>query len=142
MNEYTIGDIEVGAEASFQVKITKDMENSFRAITGDENPLHQDDEFAREISTGKFDRHATFGMLSASFYSTLAGMYLPGKYSLIHSLEELSFIKPVFEGDELTVSGQVVEKNEELKLIIVKAIIRNQSNKIVSRAKMKVLVMK
>lgn len=142
MNEYTIDDIEIGMEASFTRSITKEMEDAFRVLSGDENPLHKDDDFAKEIGGGKFPRHVSFGMLTASLYSTIAGMYLPGKYSLIHSFEEISFLKPVFAGDELTVTGQVVDKNEALRLIVLKVAIRNQDNKVVSRAKMKVLVMK
>lgn len=142
MNEYAIGDIEIGMEASFSKVITKEMEDSFRIISGDENPLHKDDDFARECSGGKYKGHVAFGMLTASLYSTIAGMYLPGKYSLIHSLEEISFLKPVFAGDELTVSGEVIDKNEDLRLIVLKVKISNQDKKVVSRAKMKVLVMK
>lgn len=69
-------------------------------------------------------------------------MYLPGKYSLIHSFEELSFLKPVFVGDVLTVEAEVTDKEKALKLIRLKIVIKNQDNKTVSRARMKVLVMK
>ncbi len=48
------------------------------------------------FSGGKFKEHITFGMLTASLYSTFAGMYIPGEYSLIHSFDELSFLQPVF----------------------------------------------
>lgn len=142
MNEYTFDEIEVGQVASFQREITLEMENMFREISGDENPLHKDDKFAKEMGNGKYDSHVAFGMLTASMYSTIAGMYLPGKYSLIHSFEELSFLKPVFAGDVLIVTGEVIDKNEMLKLIRLKVEIKNQDNKKVSRAKMKVLVMK
>ena len=142
MNEYTIEEIQVGMSASFKKLITKEMEDSFRVITGDENPLHKEDDFALEISGGNFKGHAAFGMLTASFYSTVAGMYWPGKYSLIHSFDEISFMKPVFVGDELTVNAEVIDKDEALKMIRLKIIIKNQDNKKVSRAKMKVLVMK
>lgn len=142
MNEYRFADISVGMKASFEKEITLEMENAFRDISGDDNPLHRDDEFAREIGNGKFFGHAAFGMLTASFYSTMAGMYLPGKYSLIHSFDEISFMKPVFVGDKLTITGEIVEKEEELKLIRLKVMIKNQDNKTVSRAKMKVLVLK
>lgn len=142
MNEYTISELEVGMKVSFTKKISKEMEDSFRNISGDENPLHKDDEFACQISQGKFSGHAVFGMLTASFYSTMAGMYLPGKYSLIHSFEELSFLKPVFVDDELTVEGEVIDKNADLGLIRIKVSIKNQNKKLVSRATMKVLVMK
>ena len=142
MNEYTIDQIQVGMEASFEKKITLEMENAFREISGDENPFHKDDDYAREIGGGKFAGHAAFGMLTASLYSTIAGMYLPGKYSLIHSFDELSFKQPVYVGDTLSVTGTVVDKNVDLRLIQLKVIIRNQDNKVVSRAKMKVLVIK
>ena len=142
MKEYTNEEIQVGMSASFKKLITKEMEDSFRVITGDENPLHKEDDFALEISGGNFKGHAAFGMLTASFYSTVAGMYLPGKYSLIHSFDEISFMKPVFVGDELTVNAEVIDKDEALKMIRLKIIIKNQDNKKVSRAKMKVLVMK
>lgn len=142
MNEYTIDQIQVGMENSFKKTITVEMENVFREFTGDDNPLHKDDGFALDIGNGKFKSHVSFGMLTASMYSALAGMYLPGKYSLIHSIDDLSFIKPVYAGDELEISGKVVEKMTDLKLIIIKAVIRNQNGSVVSRARMKVLVMK
>lgn len=142
MNEYTLSDIAVGMTVVFSKKITVEMENAFREISGDHNPMHYDDDFACKVSNGRFSGHATFGMLTASLYSTLAGMYLPGKYSLIHSFEELSFMKPVFAGDELVVEAEVTDKEEPLRLIRVAAKIRNQKNQIVSKAKMKILVLK
>lgn len=142
MREYTISEIMVGLKESFSKTITPDMEEAFRNISGDNNPLHRDDEFAREISDGKFESHATFGLLTASLYSTLAGMYLPGKFSLIHSFEDLAFVKPVFAGDELTVTGEVTDKDEALNLITVRANIKNQNGKTVSKAKIKILVLK
>ena len=142
MREYTFDEIEVGLTESFTTKITIEMEDMFRTITGDENPLHRDDDYAKEVSGGKFESHVAFGMLTASLYSTIAGMYLPGKYSLIHSLERVDFKKPVFAGDELTVTGTVKEKQDDLHLIILDVVIRNQNNKVVSKAGMKVLVQK
>ena len=142
MNEYTLAEISLGMECSFTRRITSDMEDAFRSVSGDENPLHKDDGFAEMISDGKFKGHISFGMLTASLYSTMAGMYLPGKYSLIHSVHELSFTNPVYSGDELTVTGTVIDKNEALRLIVLKVIIKNSLGKTVSKAKMKVLVMK
>lgn len=142
MNNYKFLEIQVGLTASFERVITKEMEDAFRDISGDENSLHKYDSFAKEISNGKFQRHVSFGMLTASLYSTLAGVYLPGENSLIHSFEELSFIKPVFVGDTLSVEGKIVDIFTGLNLIRIQAIIKNQDKKIVSRAKIKVLVMK
>ena len=142
MNEYTISTINIGMKESFSKRITKEMEDSFRVISGDENPLHQDDLFAQEIGRGKFKSHVAFGMLTASLYSTMAGMYLPGKYSLIHSVEDLSFKKPVYVGDTLTVVGEVTDFDPDLKLIRLKVSIRNQEEELVSKGKMKILLLR
>ena len=142
MNEYKYDDITIGTEASFVKTVTPEMEDAFRTITGDENPLHKDDLFAVETGEGRFKSHVSFGMLTASLYSTLAGVYLPGKYSLIHSFEDISFTNPVYAGDELTVSGKVIDKTDDFKLIVVKAMIKNGDGKTVSKAKIKIIVMK
>ena len=142
MNEFTFSEIELGMSASFEKKITSDMEDAFREISGDNNPLHYDDVFAKQISDGRYCSHVCFGMLTASLYSTMGGMYLPGKYSLIHSFDRLSFLKPVYAGDTLKVEGKVIDKNDALKMIILDAKILNQHNQAVSKAKMKILVMK
>lgn len=142
MNEYTMQQIEIGMKESFFKKISRDMEEKFRFISGDENPLHRDNQFAIEISCGKFKSHVTFGMLTASLYSTMVGVYLPGRYSLIHSIENISFRHPVYVGDELLVIGEVINKEENLNLVRLKVVIYNQEQHIVSTAYIKVLVLK
>lgn len=141
MNEFSFQELYYGQRESFCVTVTKELEDYFRMMTGDVNPLHLNDDFAQEVGNGKFRSHVTFGMLTASFYSTLVGVYLPGKYSLIHSLD-IKFQKPVYMGDELTVMGEVTGMQEELKLIQIKATIKNQMSQKVSQADIKVLVMK
>lgn len=104
--------------------------------------MHKDDRFAREsISGGRFTGHVTFGMLTASLYSTLCGMYIPGEYSLLHSME-LKFLRPVYAGDTLTVEGEVTDKQEGLRLLRVRAGIMNQHGKCVSKADIKVMVLR
>ena len=141
MNEYRYEDLKIGQAESFEIQVTEEMEERFRELTGDINPLHRDDSFAKDIGEGKFKGHVVFGMLTASFYSTLAGVYLPGKNSLIHSLD-IKFQKPVYAGDKLTGCGEVVDKQDGLKLIQVKAVIKNERNESVSKASIKILVLK
>lgn len=118
------------------------MEDDFRRITNDRNPLHLDDQFACEISGGRFKGHVVFGMLTVSMLSTIAGVYLPGKYSLIHSIDHISFQKPVYAGDVLTVLGTVKGKQDDLKLLQLEVRITNDKNEVVCKAGMKVLVQK
>lgn len=140
MREYTFLEIQVGQMESFSKEITLEMEEAFRRITGDENPLHREDAFAE--ATGKFKKHVAFGMLTASILSTLAGVYLPGKYSLIHSIDNIRFRHPVYAGDVLTVTGTVAAKHEGLQLICLKVKMINQDGRLVLTADMKVLVQK
>lgn len=137
MNTYTFDEIPMGLTCRFERQITTEMEDTFRGISGDENPLHKYDQFAQKAG---FSGHIAFGMLTASLYSTLCGMYLPGKNSLIHSMD-LKFLQPVFAGDTLMVEGVVADKQEGLKLISLKAKIVNQGGKCVSKANIKVLVL-
>lgn len=134
MNEYRYEDIEVGHKESFTVTVTEEMMASFRDMTGDVNPLHNDEEYA--LSKGHRGCVA-FGMLTASFLSTLAGVYLPGRRSLIHEVK-IKFAKPVYVGDELTVEGVVEEKNDTYSLLMVKVTIRNGGGDKVCRAKMQI----
>lgn len=138
MKEYRFEDIVSRDEnkteytkAEFSVTVTTEMMQKFYEISGDDNPLHMDEEFARDKG---FDSRVVYGMLTASFYSRLAGVYLPGKFCLLHSVES-SFKNPVFIGDTLTVSGFVKEKHEATRTIDIAATIINQNGKKVSKAK-------
>jgi len=137
MNEYKMSELAVGMSESFTRKITPEMMERFYEISGDENPLHRDEEFAK----GKgFDSRVVYGMLTASLISTLGGVYLPGKHCLIQGVET-KFLRPVFIGDELTVTGEVSDVRPELKYLEVKVTIRNQKNEKVLKGLLKAGVM-
>lgn len=133
MNEYSIVDISLGMKESFSVTVTDEMMKSFLDITGDVNPLHVSNDFARGRG---FDSRVAYGMLTASFISTLGGCYIPGKYCLIQGVE-IKFAKPVFVGDILEVSGEVSKVDYDLRYIEVKVIIKNQHNQKVLRGILK-----
>jgi 3-hydroxybutyryl-CoA dehydratase len=137
MNTYNYDKISIGMEETFEIVITNFMLDSFCAITGDINPLHCNREFAQ---ANNFRDRVVYGMLTASLFSTLAGVYLPGKYSLIHTVE-LDFPRPVFVDDLLTVGGKVLEKNEIFRTILIKTRITRNGEK-VCRGKMRIGVMR
>lgn len=134
MREFKYLDIFIGQMETFLEIITKDKMEKFAQISGDLNPLHTDLEYAKSLG---YENNVVYGMLTASLLSTLAGMYLPGKFSLIHHVE-MDFVKPVFVGDELTVEGIVSEKNDLFKFIVLKVTIKNNKGEKVCRGKMRV----
>ncbi|WP_323395877.1 MaoC/PaaZ C-terminal domain-containing protein [Acetobacterium wieringae] len=118
----------------FEVSVTEEYVVAFRKNTGDVNPLHFDDKYASEKG---YEKHLVFGMLTASYYSTLVGVYLPGRKCLIHSVN-IKFTMPVYVDDELLIEGIVTERNDLFKILTIKAVITNQKNEIVSKATLKV----
>lgn len=134
MKEYKIEDLTIGVKEKFSVNITESMMQKFFDITGDENPLHRDKEFAQ--SRG-FKAQVVYGMLTASLLSTLGGCYLPGKFCLIQGVD-IKFSKPVFIGDNLTVIGIVNKIDITLKYIEIKVTIKNQKDEKVLRGILKV----
>lgn len=134
MNNYSYEEINIGQKESFEVTITQEMLDGFRSITGDVNPLHCDSEYAK--GKGHPDVVA-YGMLTASFLSTFAGVYMPGKRSLIHEVET-KLERPVYVGDTITIEGTVKEKNDTFSFIIVKILMKNQKGEKVLKAKMQI----
>lgn len=137
MNHYTYEEIRVGQEASFSAAITEEMMQSFRKITGDENPLHKDTKYAKEKG---YSNNVCYGMLTASFLSTVAGVYLPGERSLIHRVET-DFVLPALLGDELTITAKVQKKMDAFRAIVLHVTIVNRNGAEVCRAKMRVGVL-
>ena len=122
MNDYKFEDIVVGKTESFTVPVTEERMAFFREITGDLNPLHNDENYERKKG---YEGRVCYGLLTTSFLSTLAGMYLPGEHSLIQNVK-VSFRKPVMIGDILTVTGTVTERQERFSMFQMKVEIKNQ----------------
>ena len=133
MNEFEFEDLSIGQTAEFTVTIEEEMLELFKKLSGDVNPLHCDREYA--LSMG-YSGRVVYGMLTASFYSTLAGVYLPGKNCLLYEVNS-SFNKPVFIGDVLTVRGEIKELNDTFRFSLIKAVITNQKGEKVSKATIK-----
>lgn len=127
----------MGTKESFQVTVTGEMLEQFGLITGDFNPLHTDESFARQKG---YEGKVVYGMLTASFLSALAGMYLPGERSLIHRVE-VEFPKPVYVGDILNVTGRITDMNETFRIFEMKVIVTNQQQDKVLRGKMRIQVL-
>lgn len=134
MNTYTFSDIEVGLEESFEVIIDESKMDKFLDISKDVNPLHIDSDYAKEKG---FSNRVVYGLLTSSFYSTLVGVYLPGKYCILQGID-IQFSKPVYIDDILKVSGKVSYINDAYKRIVIKATISNQENTKISKATVKV----
>ena len=130
MNHYSFDEIEIGINATFESEITADKMKLFAEISGDFNPMHTDDFYAKLHG---YPSKVVYGMLSSSLYSALVGMYLPGERCLLNKCE-VNYRKPVYVGDKLFVYGEVVDKRIATRRIKIKGKMNNQNGVIVNTA--------
>ena len=130
----------IGDTAEICHIITASDVDDFVQLTGDDNPLHTDEKFAK---TTDYKKRVVHGMLTASFISTIIGTKLPGKGALWYQ-QQLTFLNPVRIGEEIKVIGKVIGKSESQRTITVETIITNSQGKTVveGEAKVKVAVIK
>jgi len=134
--KYKFDEIKLGVKTKFTVQINESIINEFARISGDFNPLHVDEQYANKTQFGKRVCH---GMLLASFFSRLVGMYMPGKNALYFS-QTLNFQIPCFVGDEVTIEGEVIDKSQSTRIITIKTTIHNQVSKCLVDGIAKVIV--
>ena len=120
-------------------EITKTIEQSdidaFANVTGDHNPVHVDEEFAK---TTRFGKRIAHGMLTASLISAVLANKLPGEGS-VYLGQTLQFVSPVFPGDEITARVTVKAIREDKPIVKLETICVNQRGEIVIRGEATVL---
>ena len=96
-------DLSIGMEASLVQIVGPGDLLAFAELTGDRNPIHLDDEYAKETP---FQRRIAHGMLSAAYISAVFGTKLPGP-GCIYISQTLNFRAPVHIGDEVTATVRI-----------------------------------
>ena len=111
----------IGDTASLSKLITDADIQAFAGVTGDHNPVHLDEEFAKRSRFGKRIAH---GMLSASLISSAIANKLPGAGS-IYLGQTLRFVSPVFPGDEITARVTVTEVRTDKPILKLQTVCTN-----------------
>src|SRR5262245_42276021 len=104
----TFAELAVGMQVSTQNKVTDQDVIDFARVSGDHNPLHMDEEYAKQT---QFKGRIAHGALTASYISAILGNDLPGPGAVFMELN-LKFIRPVRIGDTVTASCEVLEMIE------------------------------
>ncbi|MCL2619711.1 MAG: MaoC family dehydratase [Defluviitaleaceae bacterium] len=122
MNGLTMSQISVGQSASFTKTITETDVYMFAGVTGDLNPAHLNEEYAKNTM---FKGRIAHGMLGAGLISAVLGMYLPGP-GTIYMKQDLKFLAPVRFNDTITATCTVKEKIEDKGRLVMECIVTNQ----------------
>jgi 3-hydroxybutyryl-CoA dehydratase len=111
-----------GDTAQLSTTITDSDIQVFAELTGDHNPVHLDDAFARRT---RFKRRIAHGMLVASQLSKVIANDLPGQGSVYLS-QTLKFVAPVYPGDTVTARVTVLSVREDKPIITLETVCVNQ----------------
>ena len=106
-------ELEIGEEAHFSKTITETDVYLFAGISGDFNPMHVNEEFARQTPFGTRIAH---GALPQSLAAPVLGTKLPGLGTVAVEIS-CRFKAPTFFGDTITATARVKEKIEDKRWV-------------------------
>ena len=128
--------LQIGQTASLSRAISQSLVEEFARLTGDLNPVHLDDEWARAT---RFGRRIAHGMIGASLISAVIGTKLPGS-GAIYLSQSLRFEAPMAIGDTITARVTITKLRPDKPIATLETICINQNDKTVIRGEALVLV--
>lgn len=99
----------IGDKASVRVTVTDKMIRDFAELSGDRNPIHLDEEFAKGT---RFGRRIAHGMITGALISRALATELPGP-GAVYLTQSLKFTAPVFVDEEITIQLTVTKVRED-----------------------------
>jgi 3-hydroxybutyryl-CoA dehydratase len=119
-----IEDFSVGMESTIEKTVTIEDIKRFAEVSGDFNPVHLDEEFAKKTI---FKGRIAHGFLIASFISTIIATELPGPGS-IYLKQSLKFLAPVYINEKILVKVRIIEINiEKSKVKLITECFKNKT---------------
>jgi len=128
LHGFFIEDLRLNQTEEIEKKITEKDINEFAKLSGDDNPVHTNSDFAKKTI---FKQKVAHGFLSASLISTLIATKLPGPGSIYLS-QNLKFLAPVFIDDLVRVKVTVEEIDQEKKKVKLQKRCFKNEKKIIS----------
>lgn len=123
MNKKTI---KIGDSFSKETIVTEDMIEGFARYSGDNNPIHLDEQYAK---TSIFKNRIAHGLLISSFISAILGNDFPGN-GTIYLSQSLKFLAPVFIEDKITTEVIIMDITKQRR-VNLKTTCMNQNKRVV-----------
>jgi 3-oxoacyl-[acyl-carrier protein] reductase len=136
MRPRPFGQLVEGTSVSWSHTVTEADVDAFAALSGDDNPLHLDERFARQNG---FRTRVAHGMLVGAFISRVLGTLLPGPGVLWLS-QTMRFRRPVYVGEEIEVSGRITHRSEALRTLVLDVSVRT-ADEVVLTGEAKVMML-
>ncbi len=135
--EKNFSEIQVGDKEWVRRTITEADIINFAGVSGDFNPVHTDEEYAKNTM---FKGRIAHGFFTAAMITNVVGNKLPGPGS-VYLKQNLRFIGPVRAGDTITATAEVIEKIEEKKRVTLRTTCINQKGELVLDGEALVLIL-
>ena len=120
-------EVSIGQKASRSITLTEEHVRKYSEITGDENPLHFDKDFAAKT---KFKRLVVQGGLTTGLLHALVAMDMLGPGTVFLS-QNWKFTAPVFIGDTITAEAEVLSVHKSKPVTQLKIEVRRQDGEVV-----------
>ena len=129
--------IKIGDSFSKERLVTDELVRAFAEVSGDYNPIHVDDEFAK---TTRFGRRIAHGMLSGAFISAVLGYEFPEK-KIVYLSQTMKFTAPVYIGDTVTTTATITNIREDKKIVTMDTVCTKQDGEVVVKGESVVMVL-
>ncbi len=130
-------DIKIGDKFSKTRVVTDELIRSFAKVSGDYNPIHLDEEFAK---TTRFGRRIAHGMLSGAFISAVLGYEFEAR-KIVYLSQTMRFVSPVFIDDTITTTGTVTNIREEKGIVTLETVCTNQNGEMTVKGEATVMLL-
>ena len=130
-------DLKIGDKFSKDRKVTDELVRKFAEVSGDYNPIHLDEEFAK---TTRFGRRIAHGMLSGAFISAVLGFEFRER-KIVYLSQTMKFVAPVFIDDTVTATGTVIRIREDKGIVVLETICTNQNGEILVKGEAVVMIL-
>jgi acyl dehydratase len=135
---FGVTELSEGMTASVPFSVRRDEMERFAALSGDYNPLHVDDAFARNKG---FEGVVVYGALIIAKVSQLIGMRLPGRDAVWASVS-LDFVKPLYVDQQAQVDGVVTDVSELTGMLGLKLRVSSATGLLLAKGKAEVLLVR
>ena len=130
-------DLKMGDSFSTSREVTDEVIRKFAEVSGDYNPIHLDEEFAK---TTRFGKRIAHGMLSGAFISAVLGNEFKER-KIVYLSQTMKFTAPVFIGDTVTATGTITNIREDKGIVTLETVCTNQSGEMLVKGEAVVMIL-
>ena len=130
-------DLKIGDQFSTSREVTDEVIRKFAEVSGDFNPIHLDEEFAKST---RFGRRIAHGMLSGAFISAVLGNEFRER-KIVYLSQTMKFVAPVFIGDTVKATGTITNIRKDKDIVTLETVCTNQNGETLVKGEAAVMIL-